>query len=167
MLEKLHEEISKIAPINGISDLGSGLFSIDFIGHDPDIGADKWDKINRIVDNWPLEKARMAKLAEIEREWDDTIKAGWGSGRGILGLSADDVALLSGLYALAKESVNLGYPIPPIITQDDQEIVFSDIQSMTVFMLQYGGYRSSISQTFASRRRAVNVATTVEQIEGA
>ena len=66
---------------------------------------------------------------------------------------------------MAKEAANLGYPIPPIITLDNQEISFSDIQTMTVFMLQYGEYRSSISKTFAARRRAVQNASTIEEVE--
>ena len=82
-----------------------------------------------------------------------------------MGISASDVALLSANFSMAKEASVLGYPIPPIITQNDQEIAFSDIQSLTMFMLQYGEYRSSISKTFAARRRAVQNATSIEDVE--
>lgn len=122
-------------------------------------------QIDVIKQNMPLLILKNEKLAKIDAEWDQTIAQGWDSGQGILGISANDVALLSANFSMAKEATNLGYPIPPIITQNDQEIAFSDIQSMTIFMLQYGEYRSSISKTFAARRRAVQNATTVEEVE--
>lgn len=163
-LVEFNNVINGAVKTHGLSLNNDGSFRIDYVDEPTE---SQINEVNKLVASYPMFCKRLEKIAAIDNEFSQAISSGWNSGRGILGLSADDVALLSGLYALAKESANLGYPIPPIITQDDQEITFSDIQSMTVFMLQYGGYRSSISQTFASRRRAVNVATTIEQIEGA
>lgn len=126
----------------------------------------KYIQVWEIVE-YSLEQAKANKLALIDSEWYSELSNGWNSGQGKLGLESSDVALLSANFSLAKEAANLGYPIPPIITMDNQEITFSDIQSLTMFMLQYGEYRSSLSKTFASRRRAVADATTLAQVDEA
>jgi hypothetical protein len=117
-----------------------------------------------MIKKYPLFCKKMEKLEKIQEEWNQTIVNGWDSGQGTLGISAEDVALLSANFAMAKEASNLGYPIPPIITLDNQEIVFSDIQSMTIFMLQYGAFRSNVSKIFAAKRRAVQNASTIEEV---
>lgn len=163
VLAYLHELIEKVCPINGIADLGNNVYEIDY---KENVTEQQKQAAQQVIDSWPLEEKKLEKLAKIDTEWEQTIAQGWDSGQGILGISANDVALYSGNFSMAKEASNLGYPIPPIITQNDQEITFSDIQSMTIFMLQYGEYRSSISKTFAARRRAVQNATSIEDVEG-
>lgn len=162
MLSALHDKISKVVSINGISKDWDGNISISYIDQPND---SQLQEINQIINFWPLEEKKLEKLAQIDKEWQQVLSSGWNSGQGVLGISAEDVALLSANFSMAKEAANLGYPIPPIITMDNQEISFSDIQSMTVFMLQYGEYRSSISKTFAARRRAVQNASTIEEVE--
>lgn len=164
MLSVLHNQIEKIVPINGVSQNFDGTIEIFYVETPSE---QQLIEVNEIISAWPFEKKKLEKLAKIDAEWDQTIAQGWDSGQGILGISANDVALLSANFSLAKEAANLGYPIPPIITLNDQEIVFSDIQSLTMFMLQYGEYRSSLSKTFASRRRAVADATTLAQVDEA
>lgn len=160
-LSTLSESISKVCPIDGIGDLGNGNFRIDYKEEATD---EQKQAAQEVVSQWPLEKAKLEKLAQIDDEWGQTIAQGWNSGQGVLGISAEDVALLSANFAMAKEASNLGYPIPPIITLDNQEIVFPDIQSMTIFMLQYGAFRSNVSKIFAAKRRAVQNASTIEEI---
>ena len=162
MLSVLHNQIEKIVPINGVSQNRDGTIEVFYVETPNE---QQLIEVNQVISNWPLEEKKLEKLAKIDEEWNQTITQGWDSGQGILGISANDVALLSANFSMAKEAANLGYPIPPIITQNDQEIAFSDIQSLTMFMLQYGEYRSSISKTFAARRRAVQNATTVEEVE--
>mgnify|MGYP006285834319 CR=1 FL=1 len=161
VLSDLHGLISKVCPIDGIADLGNGQFRIDYKEEATD---SQKQAAQTVVNEWPLESAKIDKLDKIDKEWQQVLSNGWNSGQGVLGISAEDVALLSANFSMAKEAANLGYPIPPIITMDNQEIAFSDIQTMTVFMLQYGEFRSSISKTFAARRRAVQNASTIEEV---
>lgn len=114
---------------------------------------------------YTLERAKQNKLAAIESEWMQLEATGWDCGNGHLGLSASDVALYSGAFALAKEAAALGLPIPPIITKEDNQINFASIQEMTALLLQYGAARSLMSADFAARRRAVHEATTIAQLE--
>ena len=159
---EFNDEINKVVKTHGLNLNNDGTFRIDYVNEPT---GDQIVAVNNLIQNYPLFCKKLEKLAKIDAEWDQTIAQGWDSGKGILGISANDVALLSANFSMAKEAANLGYPIPPIITQNDQEIAFSDIQSLTMFMLQYGEYRSSISKTFAARRRAVQNATTVEEVE--
>ena len=161
-LSNLSESISKVCPIDGVADLGDGQFRIDY---KEEATESQKQAAQTIVNGWPLEEKKLEKLAQIDKEWQQVLSNGWDSGQGVLGISAEDVALLSANFSMAKEAANLGYPIPTIITLDNQEISFSDIQTMTVFMLQYGEYRSSISKTFAARRRAVQNASTIGEVE--
>ena len=75
------------------------------------------------------------------------------------------MALLSGAFTLAKEAAALGYPIPPLVTLEDNLINFASIQEMTALLLQYGAARSAMSVNFAERRKAIENATTLEELE--
>lgn len=112
-----------------------------------------------------LEEAKFLKLNEIENAWIQRVREGWDSGQGRLGLTAEDVALLSGAFALAKEAAALGLPLPKLITQDDTTMSFETIAEMTTLLLQYGAARAQLSETFAERRKAVETATTLEELE--
>jgi hypothetical protein len=111
-----------------------------------------------------LEQVKANKLSQIDSEWYQTLSQGWNSNQGTIGLESSDVALLAGNYLLAKEASSMNLPIPSVIDMNNNEIVFSDIQSMTLFMLQYGNYRSNLSKTYAARRKAVEDATTIEEV---
>ena len=90
---------------------------------------------------------------------------GWNSGQGFsLGTSPSDIALLAGVFALAKEAAALGLPLPKLITLDDQTIAFTTIQEMTTLLLRYGAARAELSETFAARRKAVESAATLEEL---
>jgi len=160
-LVEFNDEINKVVKIHGLSLNDDGTFRIDYIEEPTQ---DQLSIVNDMVQKYPLFCKKMEKLEEIQKEWEHTIAQGWNSGQGILGISAEDVALLSANFAMAKEASNLGYPIPLIITLDNQEIIFPDIQSMTIFMLQYGAFRSNVSKIFAAKRRAVQNASTIEEV---
>jgi len=115
----------------------------------------------------PLSQAKARKLLQIQNEWDARLKQGYDSGRGTLGFTAEDVALLSGAFALAKEADAVGLAIPSLVTLENTLITFQNIQEMTALMLSYGASRSHISVQFASRRKAVQDATTIEEVEAA
>lgn len=115
----------------------------------------------------PLSQAKARKLLQIQNEWDARLKQGYDSGRGTLGFTAEDVALLSGAFALAKEADAVGLAIPSLVTLENTLITFQNIQEMTALMLSYGASRSHISVEFASRRKAVQNATTIEEVEAA
>lgn len=161
-LSNLSESISKVCPIDGVADLGNGQFRIDY---KEEATESQKQAAQTIVNGWPLEEKKLEKLAKIDKEWQQVLSNGWDSGQGVLGISAEDVALLSANFSMAKEAANLGYPIPPIITLDNQEISFPDIQTLTLFMLQYGEFRSSLSKVFAAKRRAISEAATIEEVE--
>ena len=112
-----------------------------------------------------LSQAKARKLLQIQNEWNQQLQQGWNSGRGRLGLTAEDVALLSGAFALAKEANALGLPLPSLVTLENTLIEFQNLQEMTQLMLQYGSARSYLSIQFAAKRKAVEDATTVEEVE--
>lgn len=112
-----------------------------------------------------LSQAKAWKLQNINNEWLVLEKAGWDSGQGFsLSIASSDVALLVGAFSLAKEAAALGLAVPNLISMANTPIVFANIQEMTALLLQYGQARSTMASTFATRRKAVADATTVEEI---
>lgn len=162
MIEKLHEKITEFCPIDGIADNGDGTFRIDF---NSECTEEQKQKAENVVTQWPLILAKESKLKIINNEWQKLLVTGWNCGQGHLGLSASDVALLSGAFTLAKEAAALGYPIPPLVTLENNLINFASIHEMTGLLLQYGAARSAMSVTFAERRKAAENATTLEELE--
>jgi hypothetical protein len=112
-----------------------------------------------------LEEARFIKLNQINNEWIAVEAAGWDSGQGFsLGITPSDVALLVGVFSLAKEASSLGMELPKIISMSNTPVSFTTIWEMTELLLRYGEARASLSSTFAARRKAVQDATTIEEV---
>jgi hypothetical protein len=112
-----------------------------------------------------LAEAKRIKLLEIEDAWQKLESAGWDSGAKFnLGITPSDVALLVGVYVLAKEASTLGLPIPSIIAKDNSSIQFATFTDMTTLLLRYGAARAELSSTFALKRKAVEAATTLEEV---
>jgi hypothetical protein len=112
-----------------------------------------------------LSQAKARKLQDINNEWLALEKTGWDSGQGYyLGITPSDVALLVGVFSLAKEAAALGLELPHLISMANTPISFSTIQEMTLLLLQYGQARSNMASSFAARRKAVADATTIEEV---
>jgi len=164
MLVLLHEKINAITPISGVSNNGDGTYTVSYITEpsEPQLLL-----INKAIEGFPLEIAKAQKLEQIGSEWSAFEKAGWDSGLGYsLGITPADVALLVGVFALAKEAAALGLPIPSVISTTNTVISFTSIAEMTMLLLQYGQARSTMATVYAARRKAVEVALTVEELVG-
>jgi hypothetical protein len=112
-----------------------------------------------------LSQAKARKIQAINNEWIALEKTGWDSGQGYyLGITPSDVALLVGVFSLAKEAAALGLELPHLISMANTPISFSTIQEMTLLLLQYGQARSNMASSFAARRKAVADATTIEEL---
>jgi hypothetical protein len=124
-------------------------------------------KLNYSLVNISLEQAKQNKLQSIDSEWAELEKTGWDTGlpQGHLGITPSDVALISGSFALAKEAANLGLPLPSLVTIENNELSFNSITEMLQLMLLYGQSRSQMSMEIASKRKAVENALTIEEVE--
>lgn len=81
-----------------------------------------------------------------------------------LGITPSDVALIVGVFSLAREASAMGLPLPGLISMENNTIEFEIIQDMTVLLMNYGKARSDMAKEFAARRKAVSDATTIEQV---
>ena len=163
MLIVLHEEINSIVPIQGISDNGDGTYRVDYLVEPT---AEQLVLVNQAIADYPLIVLKQEKLKQIDAEWVTLEQTGWDSGQGFnLGIASSDVALLVGVFSLAKEAAAMGLPIPSIIAMNNSVVNFSTIDEMTLLLLRYGAARSQMSEEFAAKRRAVEAATTIEEVE--
>ena len=122
-------------------------------------------KLNYSLVDISLEQAKFNKLQNIEQEWRSLEILGWDSGQGYyLGITPSDVALIVGVFSLAKEAAALSLELPNLISMANTPISFNTIQEMTLLLLQYGQARSNMASSFAARRKAVSDATTIEQV---
>lgn len=112
-----------------------------------------------------LELAKHKKLNDINNEWLTLERTGWDSGKGYhLGITPSDVALIVGVFSLAREASAMGLPLPGLISTENNTIEFETIQDMTVLLMHYGKARSDLANAFAARRKAVENATTIEEV---
>ena len=162
MLIVLHEKINSIVPIHGISDNGDGTYRVDYVAEPTE---EQLVLVKKAIEDFPLSLAKEAKLKQIEAEWAEVEKAGWDSGKGYhLGITPSDVALIVGVFSLAREASAMGLPLPGLISIENNTIEFETIQDMTVLLMYYGKARSDMANAFAARRKAVEAATTVEEV---
>ena len=112
-----------------------------------------------------LSQAKAWSLQNINNEWLALEKTGWDSGQGYyLGITPSDVALIVGVFSLAKEAAALSLELPNLISMANTPISFTTIEEMTMLLLQYGQARSNMASSFAARRKAVADATTIEEL---
>jgi hypothetical protein len=118
-----------------------------------------------IIENFRLYFIRNKKLIELNNQWEKLLNSGWNSGQGFnIGISANDIALLSGAYALAKENYNLGLPLPKIIAIDGSIITFNSFDEMKELLLNYGNARSILASSFATKRKSIQNASILEEL---
>lgn len=118
-----------------------------------------------VLINYSLEQIKSNKLGQIDQDWYGLEAIGWDSGQGFsLGIAPSDVALIVGVYSLAKEAAALGLELPNLISMNNTPISFNSIEEMTTLLLQYGQARSNMATSFAARRKAVEDATTIEEV---
>ena len=66
-LSILHKSIANIVPIHGVAGNGDGSYRVDYID---DPTQEQLDQVNSIIESWPLEKAKLEKLEEVDEEWE-------------------------------------------------------------------------------------------------
>lgn len=99
--------------------------------------------------------AAEAASASADQWFAAQVAAGFTSADGVrLGLTPEDVTLLTGNFVLAKEAAALELDIPPVIDRDGTVHAF-DIEELTTLMLAYGQHRAAISAEYAQRKAAI------------
>lgn len=162
-LTTLHESIANIVPIHGVADNGDGTYRIDYI--EPPT-PEQLDQVNSVIESWPLEKAKLEKLKEVDEEWKTILEAGWQTPYGwSLGIDISDVALLNGNFVLAKEAAGMGITDPVFVVDTTGESHAFNLTDLTALMLQYGQARAVLSSQDAAKRTAINNANTIEELD--
>ncbi len=161
-LQVLHESIANMLPIHGVADNGDGTYRVDYI-NDPT--QEQLDQVNAIIESWPLEKAKLEKLEEVDEEWKTILEAGWETPYGwSLGIDIADVALLNGNFVLAKEAAGMGITDPVFVVDKSGESHAFNLADLTGLMLQYGQARAVLSSQDSAKRTAINNANTIEEL---
>lgn len=162
MISILHAKINDITPIHGVADNGDGSYRVDYITEPTDEQA---DAVNAILASWPLERAKLIKLEELDQKWEETLDNGWATPYGWkLGLSTQDIALLNGNFTLAKEASFMGITDPVFVIDTDGESHEFDLQDLTMLMLQYGQARAILSSQDAVKRKAIKNSASIEDL---
>ena len=161
-LTTLHESIANIVPIHGVADNGDGTYRIDYV--EPPT-QEQLDQVNSVIESWPLEKAKLEKLEEVDEEWKTILEAGWQTPYGwSLGIDIADVALLNGNFVLAKEAAGMGITDPVFVVDTTGESHAFNLADLTGLMLQYGQARAVLSSQDAAKRTAIKNCTTIDQL---
>lgn len=102
--------------------------------------------------------AALNAAKEADLWYADQVRVGFTSTSGVrLGISTEDVALLTGNYVLAKEADAMSLPLPPVIDADGEAHALS-LPELTALMLEYGQHRASVSAEYAQRKAAIPTA---------
>mgnify|MGYP003152615471 CR=1 FL=1 len=161
-LQVLHESIANILPIHGIAENDDGTYRIDYV--EPPT-PEQLDQVNSLIESWPLEKAKLEKLEEVDEEWKTILEAGWETAYGwSLGIDVSDVALLNGNFVLAKEAASMGIVDPVFVVDTTGQSHSLDLADLTGLMLQYGQARAVFSSQDAAKRTTIKNANTIEEL---
>ena len=161
MLYKLVQEINDILPITEVLESNDSI-SVIYIDQPTE---SQLETINEILNAWPLEKAKLEKLKELDLEWAETVKTGWTTQAGYkLGIDIQDITLLTGAFILAKEANNIGLTDPSYIVDTEGNSHGLSLPEFTQLMLQYGQARATLSNSYAALKQSINESTTLEEL---
>lgn len=161
-LSKLHEQIDSIVSIEGVQDLGNNIFHIEYL---TEPSSEQLTQVNNIIAGWPLSKAKLEKLEQVDTSWKTAMSNGWTTPYGWkLGTDNQDVTLLTGAFILAKEANNMGLSTKGTVIDMDGKSHELSLQDMTILMVQYGQFRSQLSSQDALKRELINNAFTIEEL---
>lgn len=164
MLNYLYQQIAAISNIAVLSESTSGVF-IEYY-QDSLPSENQISQINTIISNWPLQKLKLEKIKILDNNWKQKIKIGWQTPTGYsLGIDISDVALLNGAFTLAKEANNIGIDDPASIVDIDGQSHTMNLDDFTLLMLAYGQARASLSNSYANLKRAINEASSIEELD--
>jgi hypothetical protein len=123
-------------------------------------------QINNLLQSWPLYQLKLIKLETLNTSWNNIIKSGWLSPANYrLGIDIQDVALLNGVFTLAKEASLMGMNDPIYIVDLNGVSHSLNLQDLTILMLQYGQARASLSNSYAAIKQSINEATNAQELE--
>lgn len=164
MLNILHEKINSIAEIISIEEITSNTFNIAY--KDPNsITSQQQLEINNIVSSWPLDLLKINKLKELDKKWDSTINNGFLTQYGwSLGLSNNDVTLLTGAFLLGKEASSLNISQNTTIIDVNGISHSININDLTILMLEYGQYRTQLSTEYANKKNLIQQSQSTEEL---
>lgn len=164
MLTTLLQKIEKIIPVISVYEKQSGI-EIEYQTNNLP-NEDQLEQINLIIANWPLDKAKLAKIQFLDENWKTKIKSGWQTPEGYyLGIDISDVALLNGAFTLAKEANSIGITDPINIVDVNGQSHSMGLQDLTILMLQYGQARAALSNSYANIKQTIDSANTIEELE--
>jgi hypothetical protein len=164
MLNKLFEMLQSIVPIKTLLD-NNGIIIIEYFENNTPSESQILE-INNIIDQWPLHKAKLEKIKSLDESWKLKLKNGWETPDGYsLGIDISDVALLNGVFTLAKEASLMGINNTIYIVDLDGISRSLSLQNLTILMLQYGQARASLSNSYAAIKQSINAATTIQELE--
>lgn len=152
-MQTLHEVINAIAPIDGLAIIDNQPSEIGYITPPT---PEQESQIADAISGWDNLRAKNAQLRQIEADWQATIAAGWETPYGWkLGLTVQDITLLTGAFILAKEAASLGLTAPAVVIDTagiSHELSATDL---TALMLQYGQARAALSAQYAANKAAI------------
>jgi hypothetical protein len=162
MLNILFDKIKNVIPIKTIIDNGSTI-DIEYSTNQP--SEEQLHQINDIIASWPLDKAKLEKLQQLDKLWTQTVKTGWTTQGGYkLGIDIQDITLLTGAFTLAKEANNIGLTDPSYIVDTEGNSHGLSLPEFTQLMLQYGQARATLSNSYAALKQSINESTALEEL---
>jgi hypothetical protein len=163
MLQILHNLINNVTPIEGLSEVSNNNFVIDYINEPTE---NQLNNINDIISAWPLTKNKISKIEKLDSLWENITESGWETSYGWkLGLTINDVTLLTGAFVLAKEASSLGLNNPVSIIDTEGLSHELSLQDLTSLMLQYGNARAQLSSKYANVKSQINNLLSIEEVE--
>jgi hypothetical protein len=113
-----------------------------------------------------LDNLKQEKLQILESYWNSKINSGFTTPQGWkLGLSINDVTLLTGAFLLLKEATNLGLANSTDIIDMENNSHSLDLQTMTSLMLAYGQYRSQLSSEYSTFKNQILAANNKMELD--
>lgn len=165
MLNILHNKLNEITNIISVEQATDNNFIIQY--EDPSsITPEQQNQINTILNAWPLEILKINKIQQLDNKWIADINNGFETSYGWkLGLSNNDVTLLTGAFLLGKEASNMNLSQSTTIIDKDGISHTIPINDLTVLMLQYGQYRTQLSTIYSQIKTLIEQATSSQDLD--
>ena len=162
MLDKLHQEVSEVVAIHGVSEDIDGKITIQYIEAPTQ---DQLVQVNAIVENWPLELSQLEEKATVDSVVQTIEVNGYDTKKGYkIGLDSKSASDLTGAVVLAKEAVLNGYTGSHFILDTEGETQAVTYEELIEISLEYGAARNALYVAASEKTRMIQSATTVDEV---
>ena len=163
MLGHLHEDVSKVVLIDGVSQDADGAITVQYADEPT---PEQLIQVTTLIEDWPVELARLEEEAKVDKSVQAIEEQGYDTKRGYrIGLDSKSASDLTGAVVLAKEAILQGYEGNHFILDSEGVTQSVTYEELIETSLEYGAARNALYIVASEKTLMIRAAKTIDEVK--